>query len=350
MSSREHDYTLRIAEMALESIKALSLPADPPGYELWYNYASGRHPELNRRINRAIEANGSVSELELDGLYDEFLSSARIQAELERARSGVSREIDNIVDMLGEFILSTSEGRDQCADASRRLAHSTDRESIRAIADALVQALRSVEIRHVATEQRLSTAKQEIEALQQSLATVTVEASRDPVTGLVNRRGFNKAIEKACEHANSAGEPLCLLMLDIDHFKSFNDRFGHVMGDSVLSLVGVTLKQILKGQDVAARYGGEEFAVILPNTTAVHANVVAEQIREKIEGRELRKRSTGEGLGSITVSIGSASHRGGERPRPMIERADACLYEAKRAGRNCVRGEAGDPDLRDTAA
>jgi diguanylate cyclase len=350
MGSRSHDYTLRLAEMALERIKALSLPADPPGYELWYSYVAGHNPELNRRINRALDENGTLSAHALDGIYDEYLSSSRARSELERAGTDISREIDNIVGMLGEFILSTSQDRNDCADASRRLAQSSDQDSIRAVADAIINSLRAVEVRHAAMEQRLNAAKQEMETLQQSLATTTIEASRDIVTGLANRRGFNSAIENACERANGDFTPFSLLMLDIDHFKSFNDSFGHLMGDSVLGLVGVTLKQSIKGQDFAARYGGEEFAVILPDTALRNANVVAEQLREKIMGRELRKRSTGERLGGITVSIGVACHRPGERPRPIIERADACLYEAKRAGRNCVRSESAAAELCGNAA
>jgi diguanylate cyclase len=198
-------------------------------------------------------------------------------------------------------------------------------------------------------EQRLDAAKQEMETLQQSLAVTAIEAMQDTVTGLANRRGFNSAIEQACERANSDATPFSLLMLDIDHFKEFNDRFGHLMGDSVLGLIGVTLKQTIKGQDFAARYGGEEFAVILPDTSLRNAGALADQIRERIMARELRKRSTGETLGGITVSIGVACHRPGERPRPIIERADACLYEAKRAGRNCVRYET-ESELRGNAA
>jgi len=350
MGSRNHDYTLRMAEMTLERIKALSLPADPPAYELWYSYVAGRNPEMNHRINRALEENGSLSLFDLDGIYDEFLPSSRTRAELAQAGTDVSREIDNIVGMLGEFILSTSQDRNDCADASTRLAQSADQDSMRAVADAIINSLRAVEVRHVAMEQRLSAAKEEMESLQQALATTTIEASRDTVTGLANRQGFNRAIEQACEHANNGSPPFCLLMLDIDHFKNFNDSFGHLMGDSVLGLVGVTLKQSVKGRDFAARYGGEEFAVILGDTTLRNAMVVAEQIREKIMGRELKKRSSGERLGGITVSIGVASHQSGERSRPIIERADACLYEAKRAGRNCVRCESPASALRGNAA
>ena len=350
MTVHDHDYTLRIAEMALERIKALSLPADPPGYELWYSYASNRNPEMNRRINRALDAKGSLSALELDEIYDEYLSSSRTRSEVEQVGADVSREIDKIVGMLGEFILSTSQGRGECNDASKQLAQSTDEETTRAVVDALITSLRSVEIRHAAMEQRLNAAKREMESLQQSLATASVEATRDPITGLANRRGFNTAIERACERAANDFRTFCLLMLDIDHFKSFNDRFGHLMGDSVISLVGAMLKQSIKGQDLAARYGGEEFAVILPDTTLANAKVVANQIREKIMGRELKKRASGESLGKVTVSIGVSAHRPGEWPRSIIERADNCLYEAKHAGRNCVRCEGDDADLRGNAA
>jgi diguanylate cyclase len=347
MGDRDHQYTLRIAEMALERIKALSLPADPSAYELWYSYATGRNPEMNRRINRVLDENGSLSGFDLDGIYDEYLASSRARSALERAGTNVSLEIDKIVGMLGEFILSTSQDRNDCADASKRLAQSTDQASMRAIADALVNSLRAVEVRHAAIEQRLSATKQEMESLQQSLAMTTIEATQDIVTGLANRRGFNSAIEQACERANGASAPFCLLMLDIDHFKGFNDSFGHLIGDSVLGLIGTTLKQSIKGRDFAARYGGEEFAVILPDTTLRNATMVADQIREKIMRRELKQRSTGESLGQITVSIGVASHRPGERPRSIIERADACLYEAKRAGRNCTRREESGDGLED---
>ena len=350
MAGHDHDYTLRMAEMALERIKALSLPADPPGYELWYSYAANRNPEMNRRIDRALDEKGSLSAIDLDEIYDEYLSSSRTRSEIQQAGADASREIDKIIGLLSEFILSTSQGRGECSDASTRLAQSTDEDTTRAIVDALINSLRTVEARHAAMEQRLNAVKQEMESLQQSLAAASIEAARDPITGLANRRGFNAAIERACERANSDLKPLCLLMLDIDHFKSFNDRFGHLIGDSLIGLVGAMLKQTIKGGDIAARYGGEEFAVILPSTTLTDARVVADRIREKIMGRELKKRATGESLGMVTVSIGVSAHRFGERPRSVIERADDCLYKAKQAGRNCVCCEGDDGNLHGNAA
>ena len=339
MINRDHDYTLRVAGTAIDRIKALSLPADPQGFELWYRYATGHDPELNGAINRALETTGRLSIREAEEIYHQYLASSRPETKINDAGSRLSIEVDKIVELLDELILSTSQGRDDCAEASVKLGQSSDSNAVRAIADALIKSLRAIEMRNAALEQRLSASKRELEAVQGALATMSIEASQDPLTALANRREFERAIEEMVEGAHRQQAPLSLLMIDIDHFKAFNDRFGHVMGDSVLRLVGAVLKQSIKGQDLAARYGGEEFTVILPNTTIANADIVAQQLCRQIASRELKRRSDGESLGSITVSIGVAAYRRGERSRTLIERADAALYAAKSAGRNCTRCE-----------
>ena len=97
------------------------------------------------------------------------------------------------------------------------------------------------------------------------------------------------------------------MMTDIDHFKKFNDTYGHLTGDQVLRLVAMSVKQNVKGQDIAARYGGEEFAVVLPNTVLRSAITVADHIRRAVMAKELMKRSTGEHLGRVTISVGVAT-------------------------------------------
>ena len=339
MAGRDHDYTVNMAEQLIERIKALGLPADPAAFELWYTYVSGRNAELNRRINRLIEDQGTVSPAEYDNIYDEFLAPSRTNSALGNIGTRLSAEVDNVVGMLGELILSTAQDREDFAHASNQLTRSIDRQAVRAIADALIKSLRAIELQHLAMEHRLIASKRELESVQHALTAVTAEANLDPVTGLATRRRFDSALEQATEAANKDGQPLSVLMIDIDHFKSFNDRFGHLMGDSVLRLIGVTLKQSTKGQDIAARYGGEDFSVILPETDLHGAAALAEQIRQRIISRELKRRPTGDSLGAITVSIGVATYRHGERPRTMLERADSSLYEAKHAGRNSVRCE-----------
>ena len=134
------------------------------------------------------------------------------------------------------------------------------------------------------------------------------------------------------------------MMTDIDHFKNFNDTYGHLTGDQVLRLVAMSVKQNVKGQDIAARYGGEEFAVVLPNTVLRSAITVADHIRRAVMTKELMKRSTGEHLGRVTISIGVATLHKGDTAQTLIERADACLYAAKRNGRNRVICET-DPEV-----
>jgi diguanylate cyclase len=134
------------------------------------------------------------------------------------------------------------------------------------------------------------------------------------------------------------------MLTDIDHFKTFNDNFGHLTGDQVLRLVAMSVKHNVKGKDTAARYGGEEFAVILPNTTLRAAVTVAEHIRRAVMAKELMKRSTDENLGRMTISIGVATLRKSDTGQSLIERADTCLYAAKRHGRNRVICET-DPEV-----
>ena len=138
------------------------------------------------------------------------------------------------------------------------------------------------------------------------------------------------------------------MLADVDYFKKFNDTFGHLTGDQVLRLVATSVKQNVKGRDIAARYGGEEFAIVLPDTVLRAAITVADQIRRAVMSKELMKRSTGEHLGRVTISIGVATLRPKDTPQSLIERADICLYAAKRNGRNRVISEA-DPEAAATA-
>jgi diguanylate cyclase len=183
-------------------------------------------------------------------------------------------------------------------------------------------------------KERLDTSQTEIEKLKQELTRVREEAMIDGLTGLMNRRAFDERIEAALAQLPEHSSGLCLLMLDIDHFKRINDTFGHVFGDRVLRTIGQLLKATVKGQDTVARYGGEEFAVLLPETPRAGALTVGERVRESVAESRIRRLNSDETIGSVTISLGLARYRAGDSPATFIERADAALYLSKANGRN----------------
>jgi|SRR5689334_6661166 len=351
MTGRVEDYerALAFADIALGQMKALHQLATPRNYEIWYAYATGYHPSLNQQVNATLKAKGTISEADLTQIYENYLSPTRLTERVDEIGSQVKGEIDQVMAMIDAAVGSATSYTESLAGATEELGRSKDREGLRAIVESLVQTTKSMEASNRNLEERLNASKREINDLQENLETVRTESLTDPLTLLANRKFFDSSLDKIVAEAMSRNEPLSLMLTDIDHFKSFNDNFGHLTGDQVLRLVATTVKHNVKGKDTAARYGGEEFAIILPNTILRAAVTVADHIRQAVMSKELMKRSTGEHLGRITISIGVAALRKGDNAQSLIERADECLYAAKRHGRNRVICET-DPEVTSDAA
>jgi diguanylate cyclase len=248
-------------------------------------------------------------------------------------------EIEQVMAMIDAAMGSAASYRDALAGAKEEIARGGGREQLRTIVESLVRTTREVETANEALQRRLQDSHQEIKTLEKNLAAVRTESLTDPLTTLANRKFFNSAIHRLIAEADARGNSLSVVLTDIDHFKTFNDSYGHLTGDQVLRLVAAAVKQEIKGQDIAARYGGEEFAILLPRTSLTQAVTVAEHIRNSVMRKELIRRSTGESLGRVTISLGVAAWRKGDTMSSLMERADACLYAAKRGGRNCVIAE-----------
>jgi diguanylate cyclase len=185
-------------------------------------------------------------------------------------------------------------------------------------------------------EGELQRSSHEVTDLKTKLDDVRKESLTDPLTGIANRKALDNDLAQAINQARTNNEPLCVVMYDIDHFKKFNDTWGHQTGDQVLRLVAHCLSENVKGRDTAARYGGEEFAVILRQTSLESAVTLANQIRGNVQSKKLLKKSTGDILGTITISGGVAELRPDDAAATLIQRADECLYAAKNNGRNCI--------------
>jgi diguanylate cyclase len=185
-------------------------------------------------------------------------------------------------------------------------------------------------------EARFVESTRELDAIRDSLNKSEERAKTDTLTDLPNRRALDEFFRKAQIAAMEQGEPLGVLLIDIDHFKTFNDNFGHGVGDQVLRLMANVLRDRLRESDLPARYGGEELIAVLPGADLATCVAVAERIRRLISESRITRRSTGEILPSITVSIGVGQFQFGESMADLIDRCDRALYLAKRTGRDRV--------------
>lgn len=345
--SDDHKRTMAFAEIALGQIKALRQVATPRHYEVWYHYATGYNPSLNEMLNEMLARNGTLSDADIEQVYTTYLSPSRLGERIDKVSARVMDEIEQVMSMVDTAADSACSYSQDLAGVSQRLG-TADHDGLRTIVESLVQTAKAMEAANSKLEARLTASKQEINQLQENLEVALTESLTDPLTSLSNRKFFDQALAKCIGETAAEDGTLSLLMTDVDHFKTFNDTFGHLTGDQVLRLVALSVKQNVKGQDIAARYGGEEFAIILPNTTLRASVTVADHIRRAVMSKELMKRSTGEHLGRVTISVGVAALRPGDTVQTLIGRADACLYAAKRNGRNRVICET-DPEFSDTA-
>ena len=200
----------------------------------------------------------------------------------------------------------------------------------------LSQLSMQAEVERADTARREQEARQETERLHEERKAILEVASTDGLTKLANRAAFDKRLDEEIQRARDKGQPLALIIMDVDHFKRFNDTYGHQAGDEVLRSVGACLLNDVRNLDFAARYGGEEFAVIHAGEAAETVGAKADEIRQAIERRSIQY--DGRRL-CVTVSLGVACVNAPPvnlTCEELIKQADEQLYKAKRTGRNRV--------------
>ena len=322
----------QIAIKALQKIEKLGLKPIPQVYELWYRYFQG-DPEIVRAIN---SYQGTLDDVNCHKIYKRYLSDTARDDAVKKISEQVQVAITEMAGMLSNVKTATNEYGTSLEDVTFKIKTAETLEDLGEVVTTIVKDTKRMLEKNHELELQLVTSSQQVSELRKNLDNVKKEAMTDGLTGLSNRKAFDKMIRDTVEEAENSASPLVLMMLDIDHFKNFNDTFGHQVGDQVLRLVARTLTDNVKGRDTAARYGGEEFAIILPETSLLAGIKVAEMLRRSVENKEVVNKSSQESLGRITMSVGVAEYKAGESISDFIERADAALYTAKKSGRNRV--------------
>jgi diguanylate cyclase len=331
--------SLKFGQGAFSAMKAHDIPPTPANYLVWYSYVTGVMPELNRSIDVLLSNKQPfTSEINAD-IYARFFDTTGHLTILEDTGGRLRHIVDQVKRHIESAAGDATKFGQTLDDFSTAIGDDKEMGDIRGLIADLVVETQAVAERNHSLEERLNRASSEVSHLKQNLETVQREARTDALTGIPNRKSFDLRMREAARDAMEHGEPLSLLIADIDHFKRFNDLYGHHIGDQVLRLVARTLTDSVKGRDTPARFGGEEFAIVLPQTRLTDARIVAEQVRAGLARRKLVARDRQSDYGIVTLSFGAAQYRPGEPLSAFIERADAALYCAKRRGRNRVATE-----------
>ena len=331
------DDSRQYLRLTLELIGKHGLPTDPLNYCIWYEYASGSNEALNAAIDKHLESGGALTEEISRQLFNQHIANGT-ETVTALVREELKRVFSEIISAITTTSLNFSASENNLETIHESLVPSLSEADVDKIVSQIKREIKSLESSSTSFKQQLQQATQEIDELKIKMARYRDEAIKDPLTHIDNRRGFEKKLREVADHASISDTSLCLIIADIDHFKKVNDTHGHLVGDNVLRMVAATIKDSIKGKDLVARVGGEEFAILLPDTPFDGAMTLADNIRLTFERLDLKKKNTGENLGTLTLSFGVATYRKDETTEDFVHRADEALYRSKNAGRNKVTG------------
>lgn len=329
----------RFSDTAIQLIESYEISSTPDFFRLFYDYASERDPVVNERLRDLADESPERFRAAAEELLETHYGEDREFDLLAETGQAVQEHIRQVVDQVNHAGDDVGQFGDALDGLENGLGSIEGGAAMKTLVGQMLVATRQMKTKSEQLEGDLKQSANEINNLQEKLAESRREALTDALTGITNRAGFDKSLHHHADRAIDNDRPLSLVMCDIDHFKKFNDTYGHQLGDQVLRLVGGVMRDGLKGRDVPCRYGGEEFALILPETSCSSAAKVADIIRQAISAKRIVRKSTGEEIARVTMSFGVAQLRPGETPANLVSRADAALYQSKHDGRNRVSQE-----------
>lgn len=320
----------------LPLMSAQKVPTIPQNYAVWYEYVQQQNEDLRSELDNHIARGETFSPIVCRTIYEKYYL-AELHAEVDGIQGAVRGAVESVLNELsglGHDIEHFSSVLDKSGES---LKQNPTAEDLNKLVVELAKETARTRARSQDVESSLNNMAEEMNELRVQVDRLSRDSRTDGLTGIANRRAFDQGLDRMMQEAES-GAKLSLIMVDIDHFKAFNDTHGHRTGDLVLTSVAREIEQCVKGRDMAARYGGEEFAVLLPNTNLTGATMLAESIRAIVESHTIVDEDGSE-LDKVTISLGVAQYVKGETGGDFVGRADECLYESKERGRNRVTSE-----------
>lgn len=334
MSKDNLENSFKILKKTVPLMLKHKMAAVPTNYALWYTYAANDTPDLNETIDKLLDQVNSVSNVRAEELYRNYVAEKQEVTpwQLRKTIEAMVIEMSQTVKDTKTDTNSFRDTMDGCLDDLEKVEkEGWTVEEVMGLVRNLVKDAQEIRRSTLNFSAALSSAEKEIAQLRAELEKSQQNALYDSLTGLCNRRFFDAELDSLIEQ-----KKLCMILVDIDHFKKFNDTHGHIMGDHVLKGVAKKLQQNCRDGAQAYRFGGEEFAVLLPGVDMKRSLHIAEGMRRSIEKIQIKDRKSGQTIGGITASFGVAQLKPNMQPIELIEQTDKQLYDAKNLGRNRV--------------
>lgn len=327
---------LKYFNRILDAFEQYNINPTPLNYYVWYQYFKGDNPQLRQEMDQILDDPFGYHDRIGRRLYQAYFSDHSLQD-----LTGFDYALKRLFGVMAKQLQAWSDRLDhQTSDLENcagRLHGGLSQDEIDKIAKQVINSAKSIsESSHSFSDEMLQHAD-DIQQLRQQLIEAKAEALQDELTKIGNRKAFNYALKDLIDEVdNGSVQNVFLVLSDIDHFKSFNDTYGHLIGDSILRYYAKILQRNEIPEQSTCRYGGEEFAMLFKNVDLEKVLEVTEKCRTEIEAAHLKRKDSREPLRTITASFGIAQYKAGEAAEVFIKRSDDALYHAKKTGRNRI--------------
>jgi diguanylate cyclase len=328
---RQADVIEAIKDIILEA----SVDASPENYDICHRFVTRSDPAVYASFDQAREGDKPIDAATFQGIR-ETAGPPRGQIDITRHMANLDGQLAAILGAARGTIGDAATYTSSLAEGASLLSRLDIGPDATVIISDLIAHTHAMSERTALLESNLATASSELATLRGDLERAKLESGSDALTSLPNRRAFDARLVEAISAASATHEPLSIAFCDVDHFKQFNDTWGHKLGDEVLRYVASVMNKHFSEIGVPARFGGEEFVVLLPGRSEHDAFDLVQSFCSSVAERMLKVRADGRTIGKITLSAGVATLRDRETPEAFIERADQAMYAAKAAGRNQV--------------
>ncbi len=325
----------KILKTAVPDMAQHHAPVNPYNYSLWYAHIAGSHKPLTRELQQLLKTQGNLSPEQSLELFKKHIINDLLTVD-QKLEDGYQSVMSSVSESASKTQESTGDLEKQLLRSLKQLNQSDTRDTLHEVINTIARKTREVSQTTQEFRQVLNNAQQEIDRLKEELKEARAAAEKDALTQLFNRRYFDVSLSSAISN-RSKSDTLALMLIDVDHFKGFNDNYGHLMGDQVLKAIArILAESCLDTDHIPCRFGGEEFCILMPKTSMREAKILAENTLKKIASLTLKDKRSGAPISKVTASFGLSFANFEDDVSTLIDRADKALYRAKKNGRNQV--------------